>query len=65
MLLLYVRKSYLLAPKTTLRARIESIVEVAEMNEADTGSQPRSRKQALSDLLFGLALSIGALTLIG
>ena len=35
------------------------------MTEGGTGSQSRPRIQTLSDLIFGLALSIGALTLIG
>jgi uncharacterized membrane protein len=35
------------------------------MTEGSTGSPARSRIQSLSDLIFGLALSIGALTLIG
>jgi uncharacterized membrane protein len=35
------------------------------MTEGSTGSQAKPRIQSLSDLIFGLALSIGALTLIG
>jgi uncharacterized membrane protein len=35
------------------------------MNEEQSGFRPRPRIQSLSDLIFGLALSIGALTLIG
>ena len=35
------------------------------MTEGSTGSAARPRIQSLSDLIFGLALSIGALTLIG
>jgi hypothetical protein len=35
------------------------------MTEGSTGSPARLRIQSLSDLIFGLALSIGALTLIG
>ena len=35
------------------------------MAEEKTRSQPKSRIETLSDLIFGLALSIGALTLIG
>jgi uncharacterized membrane protein len=35
------------------------------MTEGSTGSSAKPRIQSLSDLIFGLALSIGALTLIG
>ncbi|MGA2767809.1 MAG: TMEM175 family protein [Candidatus Bathyarchaeia archaeon] len=35
------------------------------MNEEHSSFRPRPRIQSLSDLIFGLALSIGALTLIG
>jgi uncharacterized membrane protein len=35
------------------------------MNEERSSFRPRPRIQSLSDLIFGLALSIGALTLIG
>jgi uncharacterized membrane protein len=35
------------------------------MSEESTSSTTRPRIQSLSDLIFGLALSIGALTLIG
>jgi uncharacterized membrane protein len=35
------------------------------MTEGSTSSPPRPRIENLSDLIFGLALSIGALTLIG
>jgi uncharacterized membrane protein len=35
------------------------------MTEGSTGSPARRRIESLSDLIFGLALSIGALTLIG
>jgi uncharacterized membrane protein len=35
------------------------------MLEENSGFKPRPRIQTLSDLIFGLALSIGALTLIG
>jgi uncharacterized membrane protein len=35
------------------------------MNEERSSLRPRPRIQSLSDLIFGLALSIGALTLIG
>jgi uncharacterized membrane protein len=35
------------------------------MNEEHSRFRPRPRIQSLSDLIFGLALSIGALTLIG
>jgi uncharacterized membrane protein len=35
------------------------------MNEEHLSFRPRPRIQSLSDLIFGLALSIGALTLIG
>jgi uncharacterized membrane protein len=40
-------------------------VDVRAMTEGSTGSPARPRIQSLSDLIFGLALSIGALTLIG
>jgi len=39
--------------------------EVAHLNEEHSSFRPRPRIQSLSDLIFGLALSIGALTLIG
>ncbi len=35
------------------------------MTEGSTGAPARPRIQILSDMIFGLALSIGALTLIG
>ena len=35
------------------------------MNEGKERTLPKSRIETLSDLIFGLALSIGALTLIG
>jgi uncharacterized membrane protein len=35
------------------------------MTEAQERTAPKSRMESLSDLIFGLALSIGALTLIG
>jgi hypothetical protein len=35
------------------------------MGEEHSGFKPRPRLQTLSDLIFGLALSIGALALIG
>lgn len=39
--------------------------EICGVNEKASESAPKSRIQTLSDLIFGLALSISALTLIG
>jgi uncharacterized membrane protein len=40
-------------------------MEVCDMSEAPQAFKPRPRIQSLSDLIFGLALSISALTMIG
>jgi uncharacterized membrane protein len=34
-------------------------------SQAQTGSRPKPRIESLSDLIFGLALSVGAITLVG
>jgi uncharacterized membrane protein len=39
--------------------------EIGGQHRSSEGATPRPRIQALSDLIFGLALSIGALTLVG
>ena len=47
------------------RFQIENMMEVYEVTEEPSVSKSKPRIQSLSDLIFGLALSIGALTLIG
>jgi uncharacterized membrane protein len=54
---------YLCNLKNSANANLEK--EVACMKEEHSSFKPRPRIQSLSDLIFGLALSIGALTLIG
>ena len=52
--------------KSILRLQqILSKLEVREVAEEKERSTPKSRIETLSDLIFGLALSIGAFTLIG